>query len=474
MTVVLRNLIIILAIFVSSSCKVFATDFYELGKIHYYKENYKNANHYFEKALRENPLNVNYRYYYAQSYVYLNDLNKAQEEYEKIIAISPDSNAAKLATKAILNLHNYYVALNNRKYTSSSGNFVSASKSSTLGDNYLENAVTNTGDILLWNLNEMPLKIFFIDGKTKNGFKPDFVAKVKQAFDVWKNASENKLSFKYTYDKKKAHMVVSFEPSLSNNNSSKGFIAGLTKPYPGDEYLKVVTMRFATTRPDGRPITSTDLYNTAVHEIGHSLGIWGHSDNENDIMYPVKKEEGQESQKILSQRDINTIKSLYTMSKDEIASGMNSSGDNTIGSKEDRLSAKLKEAQDYVKKVPNDPISWTQLAVAYMNLNKIQEAITNYEKALGMDPSYKSAHEGLGEIYTKQKDVRKAEKHYNFLIKKYPIERKHYHNFAVLYIQNKQYSKAKYIINKLYSADYSARKDSGFQKLMNIAEKELN
>ena len=47
---------------------------------------------------------------------------------------------------------------------------------------------------------------------------------------------------------------------------------------------------------------------TAAHEFGHMLGIAGHSDDPNDLMYPVH---GAVDDIPLSIRDINTIKTLY-------------------------------------------------------------------------------------------------------------------------------------------------------------------
>ena len=49
------------------------------------------------------------------------------------------------------------------------------------------------------------------------------------------------------------------------------------------------------------------LISNISHEMGHALGIWGHSDNQNDIMYYAHTREIPQ----ISSRDINTLKKVY-------------------------------------------------------------------------------------------------------------------------------------------------------------------
>ena len=53
------------------------------------------------------------------------------------------------------------------------------------------------------------------------------------------------------------------------------------------------------------------LQNIVTHELGHALGMLGHSPNQADIMFPVTDEYSR-----LSQRDINTVKKLYNQKCD--------------------------------------------------------------------------------------------------------------------------------------------------------------
>ncbi len=50
---------------------------------------------------------------------------------------------------------------------------------------------------------------------------------------------------------------------------------------------------------------------TAIHEFGHALGMWGHSDDRDDIMYPVVS-----GQTEISPRDLLTLTKLYSTTPD--------------------------------------------------------------------------------------------------------------------------------------------------------------
>ncbi|MDJ0849587.1 MAG: matrixin family metalloprotease [Myxococcota bacterium] len=58
---------------------------------------------------------------------------------------------------------------------------------------------------------------------------------------------------------------------------------------------------------DGRLAELHDLYLVMLHEMGHALGLGGHSDDPGDIMYPTIDR----SRTSLSARDRNTLRLLY-------------------------------------------------------------------------------------------------------------------------------------------------------------------
>jgi len=58
----------------------------------------------------------------------------------------------------------------------------------------------------------------------------------------------------------------------------------------------------------GRVADIHDIYDTMLHEMGHALGLGGHSDRKTDVMYA----RGRKSRVGLSERDRITLRALYT------------------------------------------------------------------------------------------------------------------------------------------------------------------
>ena len=62
-----------------------------------------------------------------------------------------------------------------------------------------------------------------------------------------------------------------------------------------------------TINKSGVKQSSNQIYYVVLHEVGHALGIKGHSKNRYDVMYPSDNT----YRNALSNRDINTIKTIY-------------------------------------------------------------------------------------------------------------------------------------------------------------------
>lgn len=173
--------------------------------------------------------------------------------------------------------------------------------------------------------------------------------------------------------------------------------------------------------PHGNFFSDKELYNTALHEIGHALGIMGHSYSSEDLMYMSSDNSSfytpyRSSFQYLSSQDINTIKLLYKL----IPTITNSEKINTkglvyapiiLGTSKDISSRKLKEAQNYVKQAPDMSGGYVDMGIAYAELNKTNDAIKAMQKAYELSKTdnerYTSLY-NLSAIYMNAGELEKA------------------------------------------------------------------
>lgn len=110
-------------------------------------------------------------------------------------------------------------------------------------------------------------------------------------------------------DTRQADMVVNWWNQTMPEVESGA--AGLSKSQTWGKYIAQNDIYLSLHHRDGQPHSPQEIYATALHEIGHSLGIKVHSDNPGDIMYHITTEHAR-----LSQRDINTMLRVYASKPD--------------------------------------------------------------------------------------------------------------------------------------------------------------
>ncbi len=80
----------------------------------------------------------------------------------------------------------------------------------------------------------------------------------------------------------------------------------------GKNYIQDVRIEIATTSPADLRYNDAGMMITSLHEMGHALGLWGHSNDPNDVMYVT----GPAAGAILSARDVLSINALYSLTPD--------------------------------------------------------------------------------------------------------------------------------------------------------------
>jgi tetratricopeptide (TPR) repeat protein len=216
--------------------------------------------------------------------------NDAIDAYEKYIKLAPDSPDRTEVEHYISSLQQELGHPNRRSPDSE--------------DYLLE---TTREGLARWE-RRPPLKVFMAKSSNVEGFRPEYDEAVRHAFSEWEEASEGRLKFEFVENPRRANIeCVWINDSAQLGSPVKGGHAEVSAR--GHEISKV-TIKLLTVRGKNRTAISKETaHMIALHEIGHSLGLRGHSSNPNDVMFPYATH-GQ-----LSERDKRTLTALYKAPK---------------------------------------------------------------------------------------------------------------------------------------------------------------
>ncbi len=169
--------------------------------------------------------------------------------------------------------------------------------------------VSRMQGLLHWE--HFPLRVAFAPVPDNVQNKDACQQAVLAGFTQWVEATHGLVRYTVVTQPKRADILVSF---LSDTTvPGQGAAVGYTSMTFCGMTLHYAEMQLATggTAPG-------DLQAVAAHEFGHALGIDGHSDDPNDIMYPstlrMSAEDGTplaSPQHPVTARDLNTLKVCY-------------------------------------------------------------------------------------------------------------------------------------------------------------------
>ncbi|HEY9718734.1 MAG TPA: tetratricopeptide repeat protein [Trichormus sp.] len=163
-----------------------------------------------------------------------------------------------------------------------------------------------------WRKEDMPLKVYVRSNYQIPSFYREFGTIVKDSLDQWCKATAGVVSYKFVNNRESANLIFDYTdtPELctseheagleggnemlvrEDNTAAKGTVVVLVKNGPQATHFRDIVL----------------ITKTCLHEVGHALGIHGHSSNNHDVMFLAATPE---PIGVLSERDKNTIMRIY-------------------------------------------------------------------------------------------------------------------------------------------------------------------
>ncbi|MBQ8459696.1 tetratricopeptide repeat protein [bacterium] len=336
---------------------------YNKAKALYTQGQYEQAIPYFERSLFADPRGILARFYYVLTLSKAKPVYSVQKKLYDMANSKINDEASKYAKVQLMYM----------KYNLLDG----------IENNYIYNASMGN-DILRWDIKSFPLKVYF-DNPT---LVPDYyVSSIKNAMIQWTNHT-NFVKFSIINEPSQADIYISFkdiQKDACENGVCKYAVAYTEPEISKDKILKKMNLTFYKTNPRGENFSAREVFNTALHELGHTLGIMGHSENPNDVMYSIKESDYmldffKSEDQALSARDLKTLVLLYRI-EPTISNTKNQHSETfyyaplVLGNDDLRLQKKLDEYRKYIQLYPHMASGYINLASVYGDLGDFDSAL---------------------------------------------------------------------------------------------------
>ena len=164
-----------------------------------------------------------------------------------------------------------------------------------------------------WQNNLLPIKVCILKNPKRPEIYADFRRIAKAALDEWCTAIGGAMRYEFVDLPSRASLVCTYtdDPSevrsdheVGTNGNTTVHIANINNQIDRTNSVILVAKKSG-----GKRLSPATIMKLCMHEIGHAMGLNGHSPNNHDVMFWTSNVPT--IRPALSERDKNTIKRLY-------------------------------------------------------------------------------------------------------------------------------------------------------------------
>lgn len=263
----------------------------------------------------------------GQAYERCGDVSRAQDYYRAALGLDANyepartavSNLAQKQTATASDTASTEPLSDIFPYANSATRSVNVSlvKDRQVALDYMRWACTDNS-VKRWTPGRFPLRLYVESGYGVPGWRPQFNKMVADGLAAWCAASENRITFVQVPSLRGANITCKW------TNKPEAIPIANAQGYCHFEYMQWQTPKGGTAnetiskgaitiltinRNDKSQLSDQVMKSVCIHEVGHALGLAGHSPYPGDIMYPSIGPWAVPT--VLTAKDKNTLKHLY-------------------------------------------------------------------------------------------------------------------------------------------------------------------
>lgn len=175
-------------------------------------------------------------------------------------------------------------------------------------------SVTPGGKCFRWSQQKMPIRVFIAQGTPAIGFRDSFGQDLSDALNEWSQATDSRVTFVLVTDLQQSDIYCDWtsDPNriVQSGTAVEGGLTKLTAQQTDNgPDVRISRARMTIlTMGSGGPRNDNEMKKVCLHEIGHAIGLSGHSSSNQDIMF---FSETNSDWPVLSPRDKATVCRLY-------------------------------------------------------------------------------------------------------------------------------------------------------------------